>query len=213
MERWAFHAPGCGARAGKEAPVAAPWESIVEEGYCKTLAGSANGRVYGAGVYFAKHAGLSHQYAQRSAWQQSQSADQGLRPAAEAEPLRVFVTRIVTGIYTNGTAGMNQPPIDPAGAKGEHFHSLVDNVFDPRIFVINEPTRAYPAYLISYTTMQGYNSRYPRQHHRAPPLPISAAGPVNHRAPLQIPLTAHPPPLDRKVHRKQSSKKPGLRPT
>ena len=30
MERWAFHAPGCGARAGKEAPVAAPWESILQ---------------------------------------------------------------------------------------------------------------------------------------------------------------------------------------
>ena len=40
--------------------------------------------------------------------------------------------------------------IDPDGATGEHFHSLVDNVKEPRIFVINDNTRAYPGYLITY---------------------------------------------------------------
>ena len=39
---------------------------------------------------------------------------------------------------------MNIPPLDPSGAKGEHFHSLVDNTTYPRICVINDNTRAYP---------------------------------------------------------------------
>ena len=39
---------------------------------------------------------------------------------------------------------MNIPPLDPNGAKGEHFHSLVDNTTNPKIFVINDNTRAYP---------------------------------------------------------------------
>jgi len=43
---------------------------------------------------------------------------------------------------------MNIPPLDPSGAKGEHFHSLVDNTTQPRIFVINDNTRAYPGMLI-----------------------------------------------------------------
>jgi hypothetical protein len=43
-----------------------------------------------------------------------------------------------------GAPGMNIPPLDPNGAKGEHFHSLVDNTTNPKIFVINDNTRAYP---------------------------------------------------------------------
>ena len=43
---------------------------------------------------------------------------------------------------------MNIPPLDPSGAKGEHFHSLVDNTTYPRIFVINDNTRAYPGMLL-----------------------------------------------------------------
>ena len=47
-----------------------------------------------------------------------------------------------------GTPGMNIPPLDPNGAKGEHFHSLVDNTTNPKIFVINDNTRAYPGMLL-----------------------------------------------------------------
>lgn len=43
-----------------------------------------------------------------------------------------------------GAPGMNIPPLDSNGAKGEHFHSLVDNTTNPKIFVINDNTRAYP---------------------------------------------------------------------
>ena len=51
---------------------------------------------------------------------------------------------------------MNIPPLDPAGAKGEHFHSLVDNAARPSVFVIQDNTRAFPGTLnpkgVSYHT-------------------------------------------------------------
>jgi hypothetical protein len=52
MERWAFHAPGCRAASAQDADsggAAQPWECIVEEGFQATLAGTSNGKVYGAG--------------------------------------------------------------------------------------------------------------------------------------------------------------------
>jgi hypothetical protein len=92
MEAWAFHAPGPSS-APPGAARAAPWESIVEEGFQATLAGSDNGRVFGAGVYFAHDALLSHRYALQSA-----KADPG--------PLRMFLSRIVTGISTGARVGL-----------------------------------------------------------------------------------------------------------
>jgi hypothetical protein len=100
MEAWAFHAPGRSSAPAARGPSgalpaarAAPWESIVEEGFQATLAGSDNGRVFGAGVYFAHDALLSHRYALQSA-----KADPG--------PLRMFLSRIVTGISTGARVGL-----------------------------------------------------------------------------------------------------------
>ena len=42
---------------------------------------------------------------------------------------------------------MKIPPLDPSGAKGEHFHSLVDNMSSPKIYVVNDNTRAFPGSL------------------------------------------------------------------
>ncbi len=39
------------------------------------------------------------------------------------------------------------PPLDPSGSKGEHFHSLVDNMSSTRIYVVNDNTRAFPGNL------------------------------------------------------------------
>ena len=78
---------------------AAPWESIVEEGFQATLAGSDNGKVFGAGVYFATDAALAHKYALKSAYRGRSSLSAGSGTGRE-QPLRVFLSRIVTGIYT-----------------------------------------------------------------------------------------------------------------
>lgn len=63
--------------------------------------------------------------------------DAGLHPDAWAHVHR-----------TVGTPGMNIPPLDLSGARGEHFHSLVDRIMNPQIFVINDNSRAYPGMLL-----------------------------------------------------------------
>ena len=157
-----------------EAQHAAPWESIVEEGFQATLAGSDNGRAFGSGVYFARDAALSHKYALASASRRECPSS----AKSSVKPLRMFLSRIVTGVYTGalcargahtcsastcsastccidllcidllcgavGNPSMKIPPLDPSGAKGEHFHSLVDNMSSPRIYVVNDNTRAFP---------------------------------------------------------------------
>ena len=86
---------------------AAPWESIVEEGFQATLAGSDNGKVYGAGIYFAKDASLAHKYAVKA--MRSSQANGPLAAGAPVQldgnseqkaPLRMFLSCIVTGVYT-----------------------------------------------------------------------------------------------------------------
>ena len=166
MERWAFHAPG------RDMSVPEPWECIVTEGFQATLAGSQNGRAFGAGIYFAKDASMANGYAKRACSRMTagtfrrqnhtpspaNTSAGGVRIEKDSNredsnrelTCRMFLSRIVTGVFTNGNSRMNQPPIDPDGATGEHFHSLVDNVMEPRIFVINDNTRAYPGYLITY---------------------------------------------------------------
>ena len=83
---------------------ALPFESIVQEGYKPGLAGSKNGYVFGFGTYFARKFELAHKYALQSA-----GLPQGWRPALatgspqgakDAIPLRVFLSRIITGVYT-----------------------------------------------------------------------------------------------------------------
>jgi hypothetical protein len=135
MERLAFHAPVCdfvyillfllpllltcahaphmqgnlkaAVHIGNPLCQAAPWESIVEEGFQATLAGSDNGKVYGAGIYFAKDASLAHKYAVTA--MRSSQANRPLAAAApvqrggdseQEQPLRVFLSSIVTGVYT-----------------------------------------------------------------------------------------------------------------
>ena len=125
----------------------------MEEGFQATLAGSENGKAYGSGIYFARDAVYSDRYAQKTAALLQDAAAKSINGSGqtgEGKLCRIFLTRIVTGIYTAGSPGMSQPPLDPNGAKGEHFHCLVDNVHNPGLFVIPDNTRAYPAYLVSY---------------------------------------------------------------
>jgi len=103
LQAYMQHAPGLESvvtmlmsQGHGEAQHAAPWESIVEEGFQATLAGSDNGRAFGSGVYFAKDAALSHKYALTSASRRECPSS----ATSSVKPLRMFLSRIVTGVYT-----------------------------------------------------------------------------------------------------------------
>jgi len=63
----------------------------------------------------------------------------------------VYLSRVLTGDYTNGQQTYIVPPQKP-GTTGasDRYDSVVDNVAAPRIFVIFYDTQAYPEYLIIF---------------------------------------------------------------
>ena len=93
------------------------------------------GTVYGEGVYFARDAHYSNGYA---------------RPDASGHK-RMYLTRVLTGEYTASSRGtLIPPPKNPQVNQNVLFDSTVDNVANPRIFVVYFDAHNYPAYLITY---------------------------------------------------------------
>lgn len=65
---------------------------------------------------------------------------------------KMFMSKVLVGKYTGGHAGLRKPPplfpdLDPYG---KCYDSCVDNILNPKIFVIFDSTQAYPDYLIEY---------------------------------------------------------------
>ena len=94
---------------------------------------------YGRGVYFARDASYScyHFY--------SPPDSQGLR--------YVYYARVLVGEYTRGQRNMIVPPnkvkknsSDP----NETYDSVVDNVADPKVYVLFQDYEYYTEYLITF---------------------------------------------------------------
>ena len=103
------------------------------DGFLPLLSGSATGALYGNGTYFARDASYSDSYASRASGGQKQ----------------LIVADVLVGRSTRGISGMAQYPLLP-GEKHKRFTSLVNNTNDPSIFVVQNSSHAYPAYVITY---------------------------------------------------------------
>ncbi len=92
-----------------------------------------------AGSYFARDAKYSHSY----------TKDSGTRS--------MFVCRILVGDYTKG-----ESQLPPASIQRRRRHrllrQLVNDVFDPSIFVVFEKHQIYPEYLMEYSDSSGFDS-------------------------------------------------------
>ncbi|XP_078482956.1 protein mono-ADP-ribosyltransferase PARP15-like [Ciona intestinalis] len=85
---------------------------------------------YGEGVYFALNSSYSHKFCRR-------------------DVRHMLVVKVLTGDYCLGTKQMKEPPkID---GTNRAYHSLVNNVNNPTIFVVFNDASAYPKYRITYT--------------------------------------------------------------
>uniref|UniRef100_A0A3B3RCE2 Poly [ADP-ribose] polymerase n=1 Tax=Paramormyrops kingsleyae TaxID=1676925 RepID=A0A3B3RCE2_9TELE len=97
--------------------------------------------VYGQGVYFAVSSAVSVQ-------------DQYSPPNADGHKF-VFVTKVLTGDFTKGNHDMKTTPLKEGSAMPLRYHSVVDRVDSPTIFVIFNDTQAYPEYLITCQKIHG----------------------------------------------------------
>jgi len=87
-----------------------------------------NGTAFGQGSYFAVNANYS-------------ARRQYSRPDADGV-CNMFFASVTVGDYAQGSSNLKNPP--------DGFHSLVDNVRSPTIFVVTERKQAYPDYLITF---------------------------------------------------------------
>ncbi|MCI4391758.1 hypothetical protein PGIGA_G00137990 [Pangasianodon gigas] len=90
---------------------------------------------FGQGVYFAVKSSYS-------------LSDTYSPPNADGHKF-IFVARVLTGDFTQGKHDMRAAPLREGSGMPMRFHSVVDNVKEPSLFVIFNDTQAYPQYLIT----------------------------------------------------------------
>ncbi|XP_035604913.1 protein mono-ADP-ribosyltransferase PARP12-like isoform X1 [Oncorhynchus keta] len=148
-------------------------DSICRDNFDWRICGK-NGTSYGKGSYFARDAQYSHMYTSQS----------GLRS--------MFVCQVLVGDYTVGNSRYEKPP--PKETGGSSFYdSCVDNIQNPRVFVVFETHQVYPEYLIQYSDGNTQPNPAP-QPGPAPPLnPAPQPGPAPPPNPAPQPGPAPPP--------------------
>ncbi|MCI4391759.1 hypothetical protein PGIGA_G00138000 [Pangasianodon gigas] len=113
-------------------------ESSVKEicihGFNRSFCGK-NATAFGQGVYFAVKSSYS-------------LSDTYSPPNADGHKF-IFVARVLTGDFTQGKHDMRAAPLREGSGMPMRFHSVVDNVKEPSLFVIFNDTQAYPQYLIT----------------------------------------------------------------
>ncbi|XP_050409622.1 uncharacterized protein LOC126824438 [Patella vulgata] len=83
-----------------------------------------------------------------------EAASESSTEAKEPEYLlKMFLSRVLVGKSTGGQKGYRKPPpLYPETDKmGRCYDSCVDNIFDPKIWVVFDSHQSYPEYLIEYT--------------------------------------------------------------
>ncbi|KAM9845873.1 protein mono-ADP-ribosyltransferase PARP11-like isoform 2-T2 [Aulostomus maculatus] len=111
-------------------------DCICKYNFDQRLAGCRSGSVYGKGIYFAKYATFADRYSDLS------MDSQGQRTKV------LFLARVIIGKSTVGQSHFQKP--DHACSENTH-DSCVDDIDNPRIFVIFDPNQIYPEYLIKYS--------------------------------------------------------------
>jgi hypothetical protein len=64
---------------------------------------------------------------------------------------QLIVVEVLVGRWTKGQQGMKVYPTLP-GEQYKTYDSLVNDVTNPEIFVVQQSSQAYPAYLLTYHT-------------------------------------------------------------
>uniref|UniRef100_A0A4W5QB53 Poly [ADP-ribose] polymerase n=1 Tax=Hucho hucho TaxID=62062 RepID=A0A4W5QB53_9TELE len=109
-------------------------KEICIHGFNRSFCGK-NATVYGQGVYFAVNSALSVQ-------------DQYSPPNADGHKF-VFVTKVLTGDFTQGSHSMKTAPLKESSEIPLRYDSVADKTDNPSLFVIFNDTQAYPEYLIT----------------------------------------------------------------
>ena len=120
-------------------------EKIVHNGFNRDFNKNA---VYGKGVYFAKNAKCSHDYC----------------TANKNGKYHMLICRVIVGDYCKGTSDMQTIPFKSDGIT--QYDSLVNNVSNPKIFVISRDYHCIPYYLVKYRKIEKKQTTLAAHSHR-----------------------------------------------
>ena len=109
-------------------------EPIQHQNIDPLLAGSNVGAIWGKGAYFAVDAKQSDNYATAS--------DEGYR--------YMYMARVLAGRCAQGSRGLQRPPPVDLSRPNELADAVVDDVDQPRIYVIFRNQQIYPEFLVQY---------------------------------------------------------------
>ncbi|XP_041119390.1 protein mono-ADP-ribosyltransferase PARP14-like isoform X2 [Polyodon spathula] len=110
-------------------------KTINSNGFNRSFCGK-NAVAYGNGTYFAVNASYS------ASGTYSVPDPQGQK--------YMYLTRVLTGVFTNGRPGMIVPPAKNAADPTDLYDSVTDNPANPTIFVVFNDVQAYPEYLLTF---------------------------------------------------------------
>uniref|UniRef100_A0A1A8KC07 Poly [ADP-ribose] polymerase n=1 Tax=Nothobranchius kuhntae TaxID=321403 RepID=A0A1A8KC07_NOTKU len=120
------------------------------EFFCR-LTGS-HGDVYGKGSYFARDAKYSSKFCHTTGKHNTTLQRHGLAPpifANEPHHKTMFLARVLVGEYTVGRPMYCRPPSKDASFTN-FYDSCVDDMANPKIYVIFDSNQIYPEYLIEF---------------------------------------------------------------
>ncbi|XP_069099092.1 protein mono-ADP-ribosyltransferase TIPARP-like isoform X5 [Pleurodeles waltl] len=106
-------------------------EQICQQNFDPRLSG-VHGTSYGKGSYFALEASYSHNY--------SRLSEKGYQ--------NMFVAKVLIGKMALGDAKYSRPPKLPSSHA--LYDCCVDNLLNPKIFVVYDSCQCYPFFLIQY---------------------------------------------------------------
>ena len=110
-------------------------EAIYKQGFDARLSGNRIGSKFGKGIYFAKDAIFAHHY---------------INPINRT--FKILLANVIVGEFVKGNPTYIRPPQkNPHQTGGELYDSCVDDVTDPKLFVVFCNEQTYPAYIITYT--------------------------------------------------------------
>ena len=110
-------------------------KAICQQGFDWRLSG-VHGTAYGKGSYFAVAALYSDGYA---------------TAASGTGHKMMFLNKVIVGLYVVGNSSTMRPPPRDPNKPYELYHSCVNNMANPSMFVVFENDQAYPEFLITYS--------------------------------------------------------------
>lgn len=110
-------------------------EDICTNSFDPRVAG-VNGVSHGFGTYFASSASVSNMFSTKF---------------GPSEVRHMFLAKVLVGKFTLGKSNYRRPPqIVPEAKPQRLYDACVDNVNNPKIFVVYDSCQCYPYYLIKY---------------------------------------------------------------